>query len=134
MRPFAFEFRGEPARAELTYLHDGALTLTVGNVSGALAFAATDKGIDIHFAGQRLLASVYTAGESDHVFSPRGATQILSIDLLAHAGLGQADTGPRRLRRQVRARRFARELAPVRHRPPHCAHAGQGDLVRGEGR
>ena len=31
VRPFQFEFGGEPARAELTYLHDGALTLTVGN-------------------------------------------------------------------------------------------------------
>jgi 3-methylcrotonyl-CoA carboxylase alpha subunit len=93
VRRFAFEFQGQPAQAELTYLHDGALTLTVGNVSGALAFGVTPKGIEIHFAGQRLLASVYTQGESDHVFSDRGATQILAIDLLAHAGEGQADTG-----------------------------------------
>jgi 3-methylcrotonyl-CoA carboxylase alpha subunit len=93
VRPFAFEFRGEPVRAELTYLHDGALTLAVGNVSGALAFASTPQGIDIHFAGQRLLASVYIQGESAHVFSARGATQIRAIDLLAHAGVGQADTG-----------------------------------------
>jgi 3-methylcrotonyl-CoA carboxylase alpha subunit len=93
VRPFAFEFHGEPARAELTYLHDGALTLTVGHVSGALTFASTPSGIDIHFAGQRLLASVYTQGESDHVFSERGATQILAIDLLAHAGEGEVDAG-----------------------------------------
>jgi 3-methylcrotonyl-CoA carboxylase alpha subunit len=93
VRPFAFEFHGEPARAELTYLHDGALTLTVGNVSGALAFASGTAGIDIHFAGQRLLASVYTHGESDHVFSERGATQILAIDLLAHAGEGEVEGG-----------------------------------------
>jgi 3-methylcrotonyl-CoA carboxylase alpha subunit len=92
-RPFAFEFHGEPARAELTYLHDGGLALTVGNVSGALAFAATAGGIDIHFAGQRLLACVYTQGESDHVFSERGATQIVSIDLLVHAGEGEPDGG-----------------------------------------
>jgi 3-methylcrotonyl-CoA carboxylase alpha subunit len=93
LRPFAFEFHGEPAKAHLTYLHDGALSLTVGNVSGALTFFATPAGIDIHFAGQRLLASVYTHGESDHVFSDRGATQIMAIDLLAHAGEGAADTG-----------------------------------------
>ena len=93
VRPFAFEFHGEPARAQLTYLHDGALTLTVGNVSGALAFASGTAGIDIHFAGQRLLASVYTHGESDHVFSERGATQILAIDLLAHAGEGEVEGG-----------------------------------------
>ena len=93
VRPFAFEFHGQAARAELTYLHDGALTLTVGNVSGALAFARTPGGIDIHFAGQRLLASVYSQGESDYVFSERGATQILAIDLLAHAGEGEVDGG-----------------------------------------
>jgi 3-methylcrotonyl-CoA carboxylase alpha subunit len=93
MRPFAFEFHGEAARAELTYLHDGALTLTIGNVSGALAFASNGNSIDIHFAGQRLRASVYTHGESDHVFSQRGATQILAIDLLAHAGEGEVEGG-----------------------------------------
>ena len=93
VRRFEFEFHGEPAKAELTYLHDGALTLTVGNVSGALAFAQTPQGTDIHFAGQRLLARVYAHGETDHVFSQRGATQILAIDLLAHAGEGQADVG-----------------------------------------
>jgi 3-methylcrotonyl-CoA carboxylase alpha subunit len=94
VRPFAFEFHGEAERAELTYLRDGALTLTVGNVSGALTFARADSGgIDIHFAGQRLLASVYTQGETAHVFSERGATQILAVDLLAHAGAGEIDVG-----------------------------------------
>ena len=93
VRQFQFEFHGEPAKAELSYLHDGALTLTVGNVSGALAFSATPQGIDIRFAGQRLLATVYAHGETDHIFSERGATQILAIDLLAHAGEAAADTG-----------------------------------------
>ncbi|MDP3760740.1 MAG: acetyl/propionyl/methylcrotonyl-CoA carboxylase subunit alpha [Ramlibacter sp.] len=93
VRPFQFEFGGEPARAELTYLHDGALTLTVGNVSGALSFKPTAQGIDIDYAGQRFVATVYATGEHDHVFSARGATQILAIDLLAHAGEGEVDTG-----------------------------------------
>jgi len=93
VRPFQFEFHGEPAKAELTYLHDGALNLTVGNVSGALAFSPTQQGIDIDYAGQRFAATVYASGETDHVFSARGATQILAIDLLAHAGEGAADTG-----------------------------------------
>jgi 3-methylcrotonyl-CoA carboxylase alpha subunit len=29
---------------------------------------------------------VYASGETDHVFTAAGATQILAIDLLAHAG------------------------------------------------
>ncbi|MDB5873561.1 MAG: acetyl/propionyl/methylcrotonyl-CoA carboxylase subunit alpha [Ramlibacter sp.] len=93
VRRFQFEFHDEPAKAELTYLHDGALSLKVGNVAGALQFAATPRGIDIDYAGQRFVASVYASGETDHVFSARGATQILAIDLLAHAGEGEADTG-----------------------------------------
>ncbi len=93
VRRFEFEFRGEPAKAELKYLHDGALSLTVGNVCGALSFRDTEEGIEIHFSGQRIVARVYPQGETDHVFSARGATQILAIDLLAHAGEGQADTG-----------------------------------------
>jgi 3-methylcrotonyl-CoA carboxylase alpha subunit len=93
VRPFQFEFGGEPARAELTYLHDGALTLTVGNVSGALSFKPAGQGIDIDYAGQRFVATVYASGEDDHVFTARGATRILAIDLLAHAGEGEVDTG-----------------------------------------
>jgi 3-methylcrotonyl-CoA carboxylase alpha subunit len=93
VRPFQFEFGGEPARAELTYLHDGALTLTVGNVTGALSFKPVAQGIDIDYAGQRFVATVYASGEDDHVFTARGATRILAIDLLAHAGEGEVDTG-----------------------------------------
>jgi 3-methylcrotonyl-CoA carboxylase alpha subunit len=93
VRRFAFEFRGEPAEAQLTYLHDGALSLTVANVMGSLRFTRAGETIDIDFAGQRFSASVYASGETDHVFTERGATQILAIDLLAHAGEGEADTG-----------------------------------------
>jgi 3-methylcrotonyl-CoA carboxylase alpha subunit len=93
VRRFAFEFRGEPGEAQLAYLHDGGLNLTVGNLSGMLTFAATSHGIDLDFAGQRLLVSVYADGESDHVFSARGATQILAIDLLAHAGETHSEAG-----------------------------------------
>ena len=74
-------------------MHDGALSLKVGNVAGTLRFAANSQGIDIDYAGERFTASVYASGETDHVFSARGATQILAIDLLAHAGEAAADTG-----------------------------------------
>jgi 3-methylcrotonyl-CoA carboxylase alpha subunit len=93
VRRFAFDFRGEPGQAELAYLHDGGLSLTVGNLSGMLSFSATPQGIDLDFAGQRLLVSVHADGETDHVFSARGATQIVAIDLLAHAGETHSDAG-----------------------------------------
>ena len=92
-RPFAFDFKGEPAKATLTYGHDGALQLAVGDVSGPLVFAKNAQGIDIQFAGQRLTATVYSQGEVDHVFTARGATQITAIDLLAHAGESHAEGG-----------------------------------------
>ena len=53
---FEFEFQGEPRQGRLTYLHDGALQLAVGDVSGPLVFAKSAQGIDIEFAGQRLSA------------------------------------------------------------------------------
>jgi 3-methylcrotonyl-CoA carboxylase alpha subunit len=92
-RRFEFEFHGEAAKALLTYGHDGALHLALGEVAGPLVFAETAQGIDIQFAGQRMTAAVYAQGELDHVFTARGATQILSIDLLAHAGEAQAEGG-----------------------------------------
>ncbi|MHB1198276.1 MAG: acetyl/propionyl/methylcrotonyl-CoA carboxylase subunit alpha [Polaromonas sp.] len=99
-RRFEFEFHGEPVHAELSYLHDGALRLVVGEVSGPLEFsrvADTQGDIDIQFAGRRLTAAVYRQSsqldEVDHVFSARGATQITAIDSLAHAGESHAETG-----------------------------------------
>jgi 3-methylcrotonyl-CoA carboxylase alpha subunit len=92
-RRFEFEFAGGHSGATLAYLHDGALALTVGNVSGALSFARTGDGLEIHFAGERFTAAVYAHGETDHVFTDRGAATILSLDLLAHAGEGAADVG-----------------------------------------
>jgi 3-methylcrotonyl-CoA carboxylase alpha subunit len=86
VRPFEFDFHGERAKAELTYLHDGALALAIGNVAGALSFTQSADSLDVHYAGQRLAARVYADGETDHVFAAAGATRIVNIDLLAHAG------------------------------------------------
>jgi len=96
-RRFEFDFGGTHARARLDYLHDGALRLTVGEgadaVTGPLEFNDTARGIDLQYAGQRTRATVYAQGETDHVFTPQGATQIVAIDLLAHAGEEQDEGG-----------------------------------------
>ena len=93
VRRFEFEFHGAPAKGELTYLHDGALHLQVGDVAGPLVFAPSAQGIDVQFMGQRITATVYRQGEIDHVFTACGATQITAVDLLAHAGAGPAEGG-----------------------------------------
>ncbi len=93
VRRFEFEFHGELAKAELTYLHDGALHLSVGDASGLLVFVKTAQGTDVQFAGQRINTTVYRQGEVVHVFAAAGATQITVIDMLAHAGQGPTEGG-----------------------------------------
>jgi 3-methylcrotonyl-CoA carboxylase alpha subunit len=94
VRRFAFEFQGQPADAELLYGRGGGLRLRVGEHSGDLAFTRDAEGaIDLRFAGERVRATVHAEGETDHVFTPRGATRILAIDQLAHAGESHAETG-----------------------------------------
>jgi 3-methylcrotonyl-CoA carboxylase alpha subunit len=92
-RRFEFEFAGERAQAQLTYLHDGALSFKVGDAAGLLEFAATPQGIDLRFADQRTLVNVYRKGELAQIHSWQGATQIIAIDLLAHAGEVHAEGG-----------------------------------------
>jgi 3-methylcrotonyl-CoA carboxylase alpha subunit len=92
-RRFEFEFGGQHEQAGLTYLHDGAMSFTVGDAAGLLSFAATEQGIDLHFAGQRALVNVYRKGEVAHIHTAQGATQIIAIDLLLHAGEAPAEGG-----------------------------------------
>ncbi|APW41673.1 acetyl-CoA carboxylase biotin carboxylase subunit [Rhodoferax saidenbachensis] len=92
-RRFAFDFHGETVQSVLSYLHDGALHLTVGPHAGVLQFAAAGDAINVQFADQRTLAAVYRKGEVAHVHTAQGATQIIAIDLLAHAGEAQAEGG-----------------------------------------
>ncbi len=92
-RRFEFEFHGEAAVAELTYLHDGAVQLKVGERSGLLVFSPAGTSVDVQFAGERATAAVYRSGELAHVFTARGATQITVVDLLAHAGEAHAEGG-----------------------------------------
>lgn len=94
IRPFEFEFRGEPRGAELRYLHDGALVLRVGEVSGPLVIGRFPTGgIELQFAGQRHTLDVYEDKETAYVFAAHGATKIVAIDRLAHAGETHGEGG-----------------------------------------
>ena len=97
LRRFEFEFHGASAEAELTYLHDGALHLKVidpaGDTVGPMVFSKLESGIDLQFAGRRMLVEIHQHGEVNHVFASSGATRIMVIDRLAHAGEAHADTG-----------------------------------------
>ena len=114
VRRFDFEYMGEPLLAHLTYLHDGALQLAFGEVSGVLQFDTlpTDGGarMDLQFQGQRQTVQTWQQGEIVHIFCAPGR----------HADHRDRRAGPRRRGRG-------------RRRAPHRAHAGQGAVVRGEG-
>jgi 3-methylcrotonyl-CoA carboxylase alpha subunit len=92
-RRFQFDFGGEQHGALLTYGRDGRLHLAVGGTVGYLSYARRADGLEVQFAGHRAVAQVVAAGETRHVFTPQGATQIVVVDLLAHAGEGEAEAG-----------------------------------------
>jgi 3-methylcrotonyl-CoA carboxylase alpha subunit len=85
-RCFEFDFKGEHRKSELAYGRDGTLTLAVAAAASPLSFRESGAGIDLKLGDRRETINVYTQGETDYVFTPRGATQIVSVDLLAHAG------------------------------------------------
>jgi len=94
LRRFEFDFGGTHTKAKLRYLHDGALVLAVNDGEAMpLAFRAAGDAIELHAGGSRTRAVVYSLGETDHVFTHAGAAQIVSIDLLAHAGDHAAEGG-----------------------------------------
>ena len=85
-RVFEFDFRGERIKAELRYLHDGVLYLTVNEASGTLSHTVTEAGIDINFSQHRIIAQTYLNNGVTSIFTAKGATQIVAIDVLEHAG------------------------------------------------
>jgi 3-methylcrotonyl-CoA carboxylase alpha subunit len=93
LRRFEFDFGGAHAKAELGTLHDGARVLSVNGQSAPLSFRAAGDAIEVRYGAAHTRATVYTYGETDHVFTAAGAAQIVSIDLLAHAGEGAAEGG-----------------------------------------
>ncbi|MBL0917306.1 MAG: biotin/lipoyl-binding protein [Hydrogenophaga sp.] len=93
-RRFDFDVAGVHLQATLTYGRGGALTLTLGDVQGPLAFEPQADGrFDLQFAGRRDTVQTWAVGETVHVFCARGATSLVEIDLLAHAGEGEGEGG-----------------------------------------
>ncbi|VTU40615.1 Acetyl-/propionyl-coenzyme A carboxylase alpha chain [Variovorax sp. PBS-H4] len=93
-RRFDFEFRGEAQQALLTYRRDASLWLKVGGVEGALSMGQFPSGeIELQFNGLRRTLNVYEEGAATHVFAPEGATRIVALDPMAHAGDTHADAG-----------------------------------------
>ena len=92
-RRFDYEFAGEVHVIEMTTLHDGTLQLAVAGEVASFAFVTVTHGIDVRFGSRRQIVNVYQSGATGHVFSAQGATQIVVIDALAHAGDAQVEGG-----------------------------------------
>ena len=92
-RRFDFEFAGAVHVVQLSTAHDGGLQLNVAGELGAFSFTPVIQGLDVRFGAQRQIVSVYRNGPVAHVFSAQGATQIIAIDALAHAGDTQSEGG-----------------------------------------
>jgi 3-methylcrotonyl-CoA carboxylase alpha subunit len=93
-REFMLEFHGEPHTALFTRLHDGGLQLTIDGNSAALRYTPVAGGaLDVRYGDLRSTVHLYKKGEVAHVFTAQGATQIVAIDALAHAGEVHAEVG-----------------------------------------
>jgi 3-methylcrotonyl-CoA carboxylase alpha subunit len=95
-RRFALSFQGELVEAELRYLHDGALVLQVQDAAGPLHWSPSARdstALDVQFNQQRFTFNVYKNGDEALVFTEKGATKIIVIDAVAHAGEVAAEGG-----------------------------------------
>jgi len=99
VRNFPVVFHEERHVVQLTARHDlpvlhGGLQLCVAGVVAALDFTRrADGGLDVAWGSQRATCHVYKYGGITHVFTVNGATQIIAVDILAHAGDAQAEAG-----------------------------------------
>jgi 3-methylcrotonyl-CoA carboxylase alpha subunit len=95
-RRFEFVWQDQPRSARLSYLHDGALSLSLEgdiSVSGMLNFAPDGQGLWVQWGGARCLSQIDWQGETAHIFTPQGATRITVLDPLAHAGEAAQEGG-----------------------------------------
>jgi 3-methylcrotonyl-CoA carboxylase alpha subunit len=93
VRSFALEYAGEPHTALLRSVRGRTLELTVGGQTFPLQWSAHGRALDVRVGEQRSLVNVYANGAVAQVFTAQGATQIVAIDALAHAGDAQSEGG-----------------------------------------
>jgi 3-methylcrotonyl-CoA carboxylase alpha subunit len=94
VRAFMLEFHGEPHTAQFTRLHGGGLQLQLDGKTAALHYTPLAHGaLDVRYGDLRSTVHLYKKGEVAHVFTAQGATQVIAIDALAHAGEVHAEVG-----------------------------------------
>ncbi len=93
-RRFDLDIGGTRHVATLHRLHDGALTLAVGEQRWPFsARALGNERHDVTLGDQRWTLAVYAQGERITVFAPEGMLALQEVDALAHAGEDAAPGG-----------------------------------------
>jgi 3-methylcrotonyl-CoA carboxylase alpha subunit len=100
-RSFAFEWHEQAVNAELSYLHDGALSLKIQSpdetAQALLDVEAVGSDVKFSFGAERCVASVHTIshekGHLAHLFTAQGATKIVAIDPFIQISEGSAHAG-----------------------------------------
>jgi 3-methylcrotonyl-CoA carboxylase alpha subunit len=93
-RRFDLDIGGAHHAVTLHRLHDGALTLAVGEQRWPLSVSALGNDLhDVTLGERRWTLAVYAQGERITVFAPEGMLALQQVDALAHAGEGAAPGG-----------------------------------------
>jgi len=93
-RRFDLDIGGARHAVTLHRLHDGALTLTVGDRSWPFSSRALgNERHDVALGDRRWTVAVYAQGERITVFAPDGTLALQEVDALSHAGEGAAAGG-----------------------------------------
>ncbi len=93
-RRFDLDIGGARHVVTLHRLHDGALTLAVGEQRWPFsARALGNERHDVQLGDRRWTLAVYAQGERITVFAPEGTLALQEVDALAHAGEGASPGG-----------------------------------------
>jgi 3-methylcrotonyl-CoA carboxylase alpha subunit len=93
-RAFELEYREARHAVVLHTAHDGAMQLQVGDTLAPLQVASGDDGaLSVQWGTRGARLHVYRHGERLFVFAPQGASELVLVDALAHAGDAHADAG-----------------------------------------
>jgi 3-methylcrotonyl-CoA carboxylase alpha subunit len=93
-RRFDLDIGGTRHAVTLHRLHDGALTLVVGEQRRPFSARALGNELhDVQLGESRWTLAVYAQGERITVFAPEGMLALQEVDALAHAGEGAAPGG-----------------------------------------
>ena len=96
-RKLAFEFHDTPVQAELTYLHDGAMSLRVGQECAQFDFAIeADQQVTVRYGDTRWSSRSYAfshqKGLECSIFYAQAATKLIAINPFLQIDTGHADT------------------------------------------